>query len=348
MKIMAAVKLATLFLLALLPFSSGKAAEVTEAPEEIIVTGRLPGPPLWKVSNGDKVMWIFPLPMWTPKDMLWDSERVARVIAESQEALVVLEVSGGPAASVMLNPINVLRAVRLSGRLQRNPDGGTLDENLPPELFARFAALHARYFPQNDAILEMRPLNASEMMMNIIHREEGLDTGGDIVKTIRRLVRRNGDIKHTEISLRVTTADSYREWADGSEAWVESLPREQEQACFEQRVRHMEEDLDQIKSLAHSWAQGDIDEFRNDERYYVSLAFDRLEACEDLLTGNASTEQEIRVDVVARAKQMWLDAVENALATNASTFAILPITELLAEDGLLSKLKAKGYEVREP
>jgi hypothetical protein len=345
---MTTAKLATLLVMALLPLGSGMAAEVDEAPEEIIVTGRLPGPPLWKVSNGDRVLWIFPLPMWTPKDMLWDSARVARVIAESQEALVVLEVRGGPAASVMLNPINVLRHVRLSGRLQRNPDGGTLEENLPPELYARFAALHTRYFPQVDGILEMRPMNASALMMNIIHREEGLDTGGDIVKTIRRLVRRNRDIKHTEVSVRVTTADSYREWADGRDAWAESLPREQEQACFEQRVRHMEEDLDQIKSLANSWAQGDIDEFRNDERYYVSLAFDRMEACEDLLTGNASTEQETRVDVVARAKQMWLDAAENALATNASTFAILPITELLAEDGLLRELKTKGYEVREP
>jgi hypothetical protein len=345
---MTTAKLVTLLVMALLPLGSGMAAEVDEAPEEIIVTGRLPGPPLWRVSNGDRVMWIFPLPMWTPKDMLWDSARVARVIAESQEALVVLEVRGGPAASVMLNPINVLRHVRLSGRLQRNPDGGTLEENLPPELYARFAALHTRYFPQNDGILELRPMNASALMMNIIHREEGLDTGGDIVKTIGRLLRRNRDIKHTEVSVRVTTADSYREWADGREAWVESFPREQEQACFEQRVRHMEEDLDQIKSLANSWAQGDIDEFRNDERYYVSLAFDRMEACEDLLTGNASTEQEARVDVVARAKQMWLDAAENALATNASTFAILPITELLAADGLLSELKTKGYEVREP
>ena len=38
----------------------------------------------------------------------------------------------------------------------------------------------------------------------------------------------------------------------------------------------------------------------------------------------------------------------NALATNASTFAILPINELLTEDGLLSKLKAMGYDVTEP
>ncbi|MES2605238.1 MAG: hypothetical protein V4603_09885 [Pseudomonadota bacterium] len=211
---MTATKLATLLMFALLPLSSGKAAEVDEAPEEIIVTGRLPGPPLWKVSNGDRVMWIFPLPMWTPKNMLWDSERVARVIAESQEVLDGPKVQGGPAASVMLNPVNALRADHLSGRLQRNPDGGTLEENLPPELYARFAALHTRYFPQNGGILEMRPRNASALMMNIIHREEGLDAGGDIVNTIRRLVRRNRDIKHTEVSVRVTMADSYREWAD--------------------------------------------------------------------------------------------------------------------------------------
>jgi hypothetical protein len=52
--------------------------------------------------------------------------------------------------------------------------------------------------------------------------------------------------------------------------------------------------------------------------------------------------------MITSRNQMWLDAAGNALATNASTFAILPVNELIAEDGLLSTLKAKGYYVREP
>src|SRR5688500_9454902 len=129
MTTMTAAKLATLLVFALLPLGTSMAAEVNEAPEEIIVTGRLPGPPLWKVSNGDKVLWIFPHLNWIPKDMLWESERVARVIAQSQEFLSLPRGGAGPPALVRLNPINFARIHRLEGRLERNPDGGTLEEN---------------------------------------------------------------------------------------------------------------------------------------------------------------------------------------------------------------------------
>lgn len=337
-------KLVALLGVALLLPCIGEAAEKIEAPEEIIVTGRLPGPPLWKVSNGDKVLWIFPTLDWIPKDMLWENERVARVIAESQEVLGAPQWSLMPSKLVRINPINIARNKRLNGRLGRNPDGGTLEENLPPELYARFAVLQARYFPESDYPLELRPARAGRWMMNVIRRQEGLVDGEDIRKAIRRLVGRNRNIKNTEI-LVSSVIDSYGEYEGRVEAGYASFPPEQEQACFEQQVRHMEEDLDELKSRANSWAQGYIDEFRD-----VPLSLDATNAveCGDLWIGDASPERETVVGMRTQAFQMWLDAAESALATNASTFAILPINELLAEDGLLSELKAKGYEVREP
>lgn len=72
-------KLVTFVVFALWLISSGMAAEVGDAPEEIIVTGRQPGPPLWKVSSGDRVLWIFPYLDWIPKDMIWEDDRAARV-----------------------------------------------------------------------------------------------------------------------------------------------------------------------------------------------------------------------------------------------------------------------------
>jgi hypothetical protein len=41
-------------------------------------------------------------------------------------------------------------------------------------------------------------------------------------------------------------------------------------------------------------------------------------------------------------------AAEAALRDNASTFALLPISELLKPDGYLAKLQARGYEVEAP
>lgn len=343
---MKVVQLATLVALVLLPFG-GIAAEASEAPEEIIVTGRQPGPPLWKVSNGDKVLWIFPAPDWVPKDMVWDSARVARVIAESQEILEGFELRAGAPASVMLNPINLVRVNRLGDRLQRNPDGGTLQDTLPQDLYARFAALHTRYFAGNTEILEMRPYFAGQAMKSIILRREGLVPGNDILKTIRQLTRRNRGIERTEIAVRVDMGSNYGEFAERYESWVESLPPAQEQACFEQQVRHMEEDIGAMKSSANSWAQGYVDEFRDAPllQFWQSTGSN---ACDDLWMGNSSSERQTLANIISRLKQTWLAAADKALMTNASTFAMLPVTELLAEDGLLSELEAKGYEVKEP
>ncbi|HEY0799587.1 MAG TPA: hypothetical protein VGD54_01995, partial [Steroidobacteraceae bacterium] len=44
----------------------------------------------------------------------------------------------------------------------------------------------------------------------------------------------------------------------------------------------------------------------------------------------------------------WLRAVDDALTNNASSFTVLAIDELMEPDGLLVKLRAKGYVVDEP
>jgi hypothetical protein len=335
--------LATLLVFALWPLGSMMAAEVEEAPEVIVVTGHLPGPPLWKVSNGDKLLWIFPYLDWIPKDMIWDSARVARVISESQEVLSLPERGARVSPLIALNPLNVVRGTRFVNQLERNPDGGSLKDNLSPEIYARFAALQARYFPREHGLDEVRPRIAGRRMASIIRDREGFVSGDDILKTIRRLVRGNRDIKRTEIAVRVELGSNYHYVMGRMKALVESFPFELEQTCFEQQVRHMEEDLDEMKSRANSWAQGYIEEFRN-----VALVFDESSACDNLFGGYPNPEQENMLAVNARLNQMWLDAADNALTTNASTFAILPIMDLLDEEGLLSKLKAKGYDVSEP
>jgi hypothetical protein len=44
----------------------------------------------------------------------------------------------------------------------------------------------------------------------------------------------------------------------------------------------------------------------------------------------------------------WLAAVDSALSKNKSSFAVLPISQLLAADGWLAKLRAQGYSIQEP
>jgi hypothetical protein len=321
----------------------GNAAEVspTTQPEEIVVVGRQPGPPLWRVKHGDNTLWIFPYLQVIPKDMIWESDRVERVIAESQEYIGMPRQEADTSPLLLLNPVNLFRGYRLLKRLQRSPDGSTLEESLTPDVYARFSALQASYFPRNDELDELRPVFAAGRMTVLIREEEGLVEHGEILDTIRKHARRNRDMKLTDIAVGVDLKGSFRELAGRAEAMLDSLTPEQEQACFEQRLRHMEEDLEHIKSRANTWAQGYVDEFRN-----IPLVGEEGSACLQMIM--ASSEQDLLVDTNARLDQMWLDAAQAALTSNTSTFAVLDINDLLRADGPMSKLRAMGYAITEP
>ena len=92
--------------------AAAQSAAPAEAPDEIVVTGRQPGPPLWRVSNGDHVLWIFPQLAPVPKDMVWESDKVAAVIAQAQEALEMPDIGADISPRLYLNPINLFRGAR--------------------------------------------------------------------------------------------------------------------------------------------------------------------------------------------------------------------------------------------
>jgi hypothetical protein len=91
-------------------FAQSVNTERVEPLEEVVVTGRVPGPPLWKVSKNGHVLWILPQLDLYPKKMKWDSERVEKLIGESQEFISRPGVTNGFATA---NPFLVARLLPL-------------------------------------------------------------------------------------------------------------------------------------------------------------------------------------------------------------------------------------------
>jgi hypothetical protein len=313
-----------------------------EAPEEFIVTARVPGAPLWRVSKGDHVMWIFPALSPVPIDLVWETDNIERVIDGAQEVLYLPQGGFGVSGSKLLtlNPVNWVRGYRLVRRLMRNADGKTLDEVLPPELYARYAALKEKYFPRDDDIDELRPLFAGDKMMELIQADVGLAGGGTHVR-LGELIERNPDIKRTYISTfaSIELKGKYRDVAARAETLMTTLPPAQELACFEAQLARMEQ-VENLRLRAAAWARGNVDEFRS-----IPLAADTDRVCTRIWA--TSSEAEL-FDQQAELSQKWLKAAEAALVANERSVAILSIDELLREDGLVSQLEARGYTVRTP
>lgn len=310
-----------------------------EQPEVIVVTGRLPGPPLWRVSNGDNVLWIFPSFAPVPKRMEWDSTRVERVLAES--GVYLTQPSVGISVSSTSNGLKNLRdGMRLNEELSHMPNRERLQEVLSPELYGRYAALKSRYFPRNDDIDELRPLFAMQGMRDEVQKEAGLAPPNAIFEQIERLARKNRKLQRIDTSAVRKLELEPDEAAARMRALMNSLPPDNEHACFELELSRMETDLDAIKRRANEWANGRIGEFRA-----VALRTGENPCSAMFLI---SSERDVMQELSRESQQKWLSGAEDALTRHRTSFAVLDIGELLMEDGLVSQLAQKGYSVREP
>ena len=101
--------------------------------EAVVVSGAQPGPGLWKVYSGEHTLYILGTLSPLPTRMEWRSQQVASVL---DEAGVVL----GPPGISIGTGMGMLRSLTLlpsALRATNNPDGETLEDVLPTDVYTR-------------------------------------------------------------------------------------------------------------------------------------------------------------------------------------------------------------------
>ncbi len=98
-----------------------------------------------------------------------------------------------------------------------------------------------------------------------------------------------------------------------------------------------------MRVRADAWATGDLEVIR-------SLGYaDRDGACKSAMHSSAAiTTYLADRDAEQRMRRLWLEAADHALANHTTSFAMLTLKDILAGDGLLAALLAKGYTVEAP
>lgn len=285
-----------------------------------------PGPPLWKVSQGDHALWIFALLTPLEAGVNWRSEQVEAVIARAQEYLYIK----APEPSLPLNPLKLINGLRLVLKIRNNPDGKRLDEVIPADLHARFSQLVALYrIPDMETT---RPYYAADALRGYAVIANGLteDHGVDI--RIDSLVGNNTSMARTPINLGPETLD-YDFLKDSAERMANGASIAAEINCLALSIASVETDIAGMRLRARAWAEGDVDTLRRN-RDSIGAAG----VCGEVLLGSLLEE----------ANADWLRAAELALGNNVTTFAVLELDQLLAADGLLEQLRARGYTIEEP
>jgi hypothetical protein len=302
--------------------------EAEAPPQTILVSGARPGPGLWKVSKGDHVMWVFGTYSPVPVKMEWRSREVEKVIAQSQEYLKP------PQAAVSVGWGGVAALPFLFG-VKKNPEGAELKDLLPPEVYARWQPLKQKYFGDDSGVERERPSFVAGELSNRALKQAGLRDGGEIAKTIERIVDKH-HLKVTDASVHVQIKDPGKAVRDFKKAPMDDVP------CLAKTMERLEGELDVMRARANAWAVGEFDDIRK-------LDYGERAACHQAFTSSSLAKNQPELQTLQeRALRSWVDAAEKALAANTSTFAVVHIKEILNPKGVIASLQAKGYTVEPP
>ena len=332
-------RLLAAFVLAL--FALHASAQETPAPEPpapaaelptIVVSGEQPGPGLWKVSSGDHVMWILGTLSPLPKNMKWQPKDVEAAIASADAVL------DGPRVKVDAD-VGFFGKIALLGSMvgvRDNPDHKTLQQVVPPELYERWIALKTKYFGAGRGrnIETWRPIFAAIELWNEAIKKAGL-TREDVGDVIDRAVKAR-KIETIKPTYQIDVPDPRALVKEFKQSTMDDLD------CFAKTLDRIDGDMGTIAARANAWATGDIAKLR------TLPDSDQRQACLDAVTGTKIAQERGIADLPQRVEKTWIDAAAASLAKNRITFARLPITDLLAPDGYVAKLKAKGFTVEAP
>lgn len=297
--------------------------------EEVVVSGEQPGPGLWKVSKGDHVLYILGTLQPLPQKMTWRSRSVEAVIAESQEVLTNTDVDAdiGFFKGLMLAPSII--------GIRKSPEGKTLQQALPADLYARWLTLKARYIGRDSGVEKWRPIFAAQELYSKAIEKSGL-TYSSIVWPVVKKVANKHDIKITRPQIVVAIDKPRAAIKEFKKSSLDDID------CFAKTLQRLETDLESMRARANAWAVGDV------ETLGKLAPPDQNAACRDAIMNSQVVQERGFQDVPTRMSSAWADAAERALANNKSTFAVLSMAEMFRSDGYIAMLQSRGYVVEAP
>lgn len=314
--------------------------------ETVVIVGGYATPKMWKVSRGDHVMWVLGNEA-APVGVKWRSEPMEARIAESQLVLHSGWASANPDIGVF-KAIGLLTLLPSAFKAAKNPDGKTLKDVLPPEVYARWRVLKTTYVGRDNDIERWRPSIALGMLEEKIGektaaakpRHSSPPPRGPALRTLVDKAAKMHKVKvHTMPNVeRKVKVGSVREMLK-SVRDVDLV----DVKCVSQYLEYLEHMIEPGQGSAQprpgNCNEGEalISKMRSGEipdPAGIVKVIDELELQTRL--GREQLDAE------------WMAAAQAALAKNRSTFAVLPMFRVKSPTGYLAKLRELGYTVEDP
>ncbi|MGA0606360.1 TraB/GumN family protein [Phenylobacterium sp. VNQ135] len=278
--------------------------------EELVVVGRLPGPAWWRVSDGDTTVYVLGVPSLAPKRMEWD-----RAIFENR-------LNG---ANAVVLPFTNIRA-KTSGllgsglNLLRLRSGGPFENRLDPATRSRFVAVRERLGYPAKHYPTANPLAAGVQLASD-YREKSNLTTTDPAKLVELLARQKG----------VPVVEKTYDIGPLLGAIIRTSPQVG-RICFDEVLAQAEAGPGVTLQAARAWAAGNVPGALENERTY--------ERCLAMVPGGRAFDERMKADTAA--------AIATQLKTPGHAIVLVPLRPLLAQGGVLDRLRTQGLQVKTP
>lgn len=278
--------------------------------EELVVTGRLPGPAWWRVSDADTTVYVLGVPSLAPRQMQWDRGVFDRRLQGANTVIL-------PFRPLRVKLIGAPLALVSYARLKsRTPFEDTLDASTR----ARFVAVRGRLGQPADRYGTRNALAAGLRLIGD-YREQARLTDTDPTKLIRLLAQQ------AKVPVEQKTYD-----LGPLLSAVARTPAAAGRVCFDQALAEAESGPAGVREAARAWAVGDVRGALDAERSY--------EQCLAGAPGAAAFD--------ARTKADQAVAIARALRTPGHAIAVVQLRPLLSQGGVLDRLRSQGFEIRTP
>lgn len=279
--------------------------------EALVVSAKLPGPAWWRVSDGDTTIYVMGTPSALPKGMAWDRSVLERRLDGASVLLTPPEWRAG--LTDIPGLLKLRKGLKGDGDWARGA----------PALAARLQRSWTAVEPKDpDGWKDWKPLFVALQLNNKANSQAQLKVS-EPDRTISDLARKR----------RVKTRPAA---VHKAMPMLKSLVREHSEeaglTCLSETLDATEAGPAPVRAAADAWAQGRVKD---------ALAGPRsAERCELLMPGVADLKRQLVDDEV--------QALTDLLKTPGHAVAYFPLRALVAENGVLDKLRARGITVRTP
>lgn len=282
---------------------------------ELTVVAKAPGPAVWLVEKDGALLYILGAAQPLPHRLKWSSPRLEKALDKASLVLVPPEASVGVT--------QIASFVLRFGAGLRQPLGKSLENELPPDLRARFVEARTQARKGAGDYKNWKPAVAGFLLLSDFRQAAGLSEAKP-VSTVERMAKAR--------KLKVKAVGQYRMSAVTTIA--SKLSAEDQLYCLRVALDEIAYDGAHSTTIGQDWAQGDLGSVR--ARYQASAA----QRCLLHAPGGAA--------LLEKGLALTTDAMTEALKRPGVTVAVVDLGFLLPANGVLDRLKAGGATITSP